>query len=689
MQKIEKNFREVLAIEKEALLKFINLDQKIQQHLTEREEVLREVERIVWSTMFWIQDGAPVNGKLIKELPGELMNIGNWVKKTVYTNVHRDILPILDTFNGKLFAVLLFIVFPFILIFLRIKLDTFTTKYNKMTIEHGRKWKNKINAVIAGILGSLTLPVYLFIFGMIIGKTGLHNNISYLFKIICLFSSVFFLLYFLNRAFFRKNGIANVQFGLDSESSKVIYIAFKVVIIASTALRFSATVTENIILLSIIPALLLLAELIIIGVTIWWVLRNKSALVKNEIQFKQVTFLTRYWTLISSVIFIVIICVWGLAITGYTYAASQFMRSLLWSLVVGFLIPPLYKLAVSSIENISLKRKRFLRAQSHNKDEEEEKEEEEIRLTDQAKSFVRVFFYVVGALVFANLWGLDNKAFKTFDDIAVYNVTIALNEYEIVSVSDLLRFLIIILVTVWFMKNIAGITEYVIFSRLKIETGVKYAILTIAKYTIFCLAAIIALSCIHLNLGRLGWLIAAMGVGLGFGLQEIVSNFVCGIILLIERPIRVDDYVTIGTSMGRVTHINIRATTILNFDRQEFIVPNRLLITQEVINWTRGDTVIRLIIPIGVAYGSDTTIVNDLLLDIAKKEPNVLDDPSPDVFFINHGDSSLDFELRVFLHTPIVKMQTLDSINKEINHRFTENGIEIPFPQRDVHVKND
>ena len=205
------------------------------------------------------------------------------------------------------------------------------------------------------------------------------------------------------------------------------------------------------------------------------------------------------------------------------------------------------------------------------------------------------------------------------------------------------------------LKNLKGISEYAIFSRLKLDDGLKYAVLTISRYCIFCISVLFALSALRLDLGRLGWLVAAMGVGLGFGLQEIVSNFVCGIILLIERPIRVNDFVTIGTNIGRVTSINIRATTITNFDRQEMIFPNRMLITQEVTNWTRGDNIIRLVIPIGVAYGSDIEKVNKILLEIAKDQPQVLDDPVPDAIFVNHGESSLDFELRVFLPTPMVK----------------------------------
>ena len=181
---------------------------------------------------------------------------------------------------------------------------------------------------------------------------------------------------------------------------------------------------------------------------------------------------------------------------------------------------------------------------------------------------------------------------------------------------------------------------------------------------------------------------AAIGVGLGFGLQEIVSNFVSGVILLIERPVRPGDVVTVSGITGTVQRINIRATTIMNFDRQEVMLPNRSLITSEVTNWTRGDTVNRVVVPIGVAYGTDVDEMTELLGEIARGDPDVMTDPGPVVVFMAHGESSLDFEIRLYVPSPSEMLRVRDRINKAINRELARRGIEIPFPQRDLHIRS-
>ena len=233
-----------------------------------------------------------------------------------------------------------------------------------------------------------------------------------------------------------------------------------------------------------------------------------------------------------------------------------------------------------------------------------------------------------------------------------------------------------------------GLYEVALFPRLRMDEGAKYATLTISRYSVFVLGIFFGLSEVHLDLGRLGWLMAAVGVGLGFGMQAIVANFVSGIILLIERPVRPGDTVTIGDMSGKVARINIRATTIVNFDRQEVIVPNKDLITTNVTNWTRSDTVNRLVISIGVAYGSDVDAVSAILMRIATEQPEVLSDPEPSVIFMAHGESSLDFNLRVFLPSPSELMILRDRLNTLINKEFAAAGIEIPFPQRDLHIRS-
>ena len=187
---------------------------------------------------------------------------------------------------------------------------------------------------------------------------------------------------------------------------------------------------------------------------------------------------------------------------------------------------------------------------------------------------------------------------------------------------------------------------------------------------------------------KLQWLVAALSVGLGFGLQEIFANFVSGLIILFERPLRIGDTVTIGNVSGTVSRIQIRATTITDFDRKEMIVPNKAFITGQLTNWSLTDTVTRVTIKLGVAYGADLEATRRLLLRIAADNPRVLRDPEPLVFFLNFGASTLDHELRVHVRELADRNAAIDEINREIDRRFREQGIEIAFNQMDVHIRS-
>ncbi|MDG2014046.1 MAG: mechanosensitive ion channel, partial [Pirellulaceae bacterium] len=192
---------------------------------------------------------------------------------------------------------------------------------------------------------------------------------------------------------------------------------------------------------------------------------------------------------------------------------------------------------------------------------------------------------------------------------------------------------------------------------------------------------------IGLTWGSVQWLVAAMSVGLGFGLQEIFANFIAGIIILLERPIRVGDFVTVNGTKGFVTKIQLRATMIIDYDRRELIVPNKKFITDDVINWTLSDSITRIVIPVGIAYGSDTRLAQEVLLRVAKANNEVLPDPQPEVIFMSFGGSSLDFELRVHIANRESYHAILHQLHMEIDHQFRENSIEIAFPQQDIHVR--
>jgi potassium efflux system protein len=248
--------------------------------------------------------------------------------------------------------------------------------------------------------------------------------------------------------------------------------------------------------------------------------------------------------------------------------------------------------------------------------------------------------------------------------------------------------LVVVILTVIVARNVPGLLEIVILRRLPLDRGVRFAIITVCRYILVIVGIVWAFSEIGIGWGKVQWLIAAMTVGLGFGLQEIFANFVSGLILLFEQPIRVDDVVTVGDVTGKVTMIHIRATTIRKWDQRELIVPNKEFITGRLINWTLSDNTLRRDFPVGIAYGSDIRKAERLLYEIAQADPRVLKDPPPTVLFKGFGDSSLDFELRVCYSGIDNNLPIWHDINFAIDDAFRQAGIEIAFPQRDVHIRS-
>ena len=188
---------------------------------------------------------------------------------------------------------------------------------------------------------------------------------------------------------------------------------------------------------------------------------------------------------------------------------------------------------------------------------------------------------------------------------------------------------------------------------------------------------------------KVQWLVAAVGVGLGFGLQEIFANFVSGLILLFERPVRIGDTVTVGGVNGTVTRIRIRATTIRDWDNKEIIVPNKTLITSDLTNWSLSDATVRIVLEVGIAYGSDTARAHAVMLKVAHGLPTVLETPAPSVYFVGLGQSSLDFEVRLFVPAIADMFTTRHAYFMALEENLREANIEIPFPQRDVHIRSE
>lgn len=256
-----------------------------------------------------------------------------------------------------------------------------------------------------------------------------------------------------------------------------------------------------------------------------------------------------------------------------------------------------------------------------------------------------------------------------------------------IRLGDLGLAVIVVVVTIVAAKNVPGLLEITILQRLPLDAGARYAVTTVSRYALTIVGIVVAFGRIGIGWSQVQWLAAAVTVGLGFGLQEIFANFVSGLIILFERPVRIGDVVTVGEVEGKVTRIRIRATTIMDWNRRELLVPNKEFITGKLMNWTLSDSVTREVISVGIAYGSDTELARKLLLKVADECPHVMKEPRPSAIFRRFGESTLDFDLRVFINERDDWPDLIDELHTSIDREFRRAGIEIAFPQRDIHIR--
>jgi potassium-dependent mechanosensitive channel len=239
-----------------------------------------------------------------------------------------------------------------------------------------------------------------------------------------------------------------------------------------------------------------------------------------------------------------------------------------------------------------------------------------------------------------------------------------------------------------FSRVLRGLMITHIFPRTALEPGVQYTVSTSLHYVVLIVAVLIALGILGVPLTNLALIAGALGVGIGFGLQNIVNNFLSGLILLFERPIKVGDMLVIDGQWGLVKEIRVRSTIFETFDRYVLIIPNSELVSNKVLNWTHyGAGINRLTLKVGVSYGSDPRQVTRIITEVCQANPRVVPEPPPTIYFNVYGDSSLDFTIWVYVRTPSDRIPATHEINSAIFEAFQEHGIEIPFPQRDLHIK--
>ena len=298
-----------------------------------------------------------------------------------------------------------------------------------------------------------------------------------------------------------------------------------------------------------------------------------------------------------------------------------------------------------------------------------------------------IALWVSGILAAMRVWGVSEATFEQLKEYFIKGFTIgSLHLLPARILLALLTFALLVALTGW----LRGHLERRWIKQMRMDRGSREALVTVSGYIGVAVAVLVALGVAGITFSNVAIIAGALSVGIGFGLQNIVNNFVSGLILLFERPIKTGDWIVVGNTEGYVKRIRIRSTQIQTFDRADVIVPNSELISGQVTNWMLYDLRGRVRVPVGVAYGTDTAKVKQALLEVANQHPLVIsNDPQrePNVLFMAFGDSSLDFELRCHIQNIDQRRQVISDLNFAIDAAFRENNIEIPFPQRDIHIR--
>ncbi len=684
-RELRDELRKALQVERTALTGAINGLRQLRDVQRERRSVLGELEGFIHAKVFWIQDRRPLwSAATISAVPEELALLGEAVRGPLAgdwsvllgSTGWRELLPF-----GAALVVLLAVA-----IFLRRRLRRVLT--SSQTTGRQSPWRSGGRAAVALLQSALLPACFLALAALaptldfpIETETALVSSLRVL--------AAAFFLSLAGQTFLGRAGLAvtmhHAPEDLAERGRRVVRLLF--VGLLALGLPWSV-LSSGMFAVEVFPRLLLTVLFVVVA---WATFRSFSGashaarFVVGKSDGMATARALRLWSVFLG---LAVLAIPLLEISGRRFAASAVSWSLGRTVVTVLILALAYRSLGSVVDRALTASKRKRKKRSSEAPEEDAGSKRQ--RAEQFRGFLRATCVLTGAWSVVSYWGLNDQVLGAMKGWHLYKAGLDPIDGSQVWVTawDVSFSLGVLLATIWFLRHLPGIYELAVFPRFNLDRGLRYAIVTMSRYGLFFLGALISLRALRIDFSSLGWLVAAMGVGLGFGLQEIVSNFVSGIILLVERPIRVGDLVTVGDVVGNIQRINIRATTVLNLDRQEVIVPNRSLIAQNVTNWTLASKLLRLNIPIGVAYGSDVERVREVLLEAVDGEPEVLKEPPPQVLFMVHGESSLDYEVRVFINDANQRFPVVDRVNRAINRALAENGIEIPFPQRDIHIRS-
>ncbi len=679
-------------------------------HLAQRQltDAVRDYRKFLDSRLLWIRNSPSIDPSAFLSLPGDvkrLLSASHWDQALAdFKSASRD---------KPLFVLAL--AFFLILGLLR---SQFLARLEVNARYVGQVSKDRfsytIRAIIDTALSSMPLAVVFILFGLIVAGNpeSAAFSISLATVMMLVGSSLLYILFVLDAC--REYGLLRVHCGWSDLAVDKFSKAFRWFLLVFPAahfvgeLSFSLDGGARVGGLAVVGTVIAAASL---SMLIFHLFTPSGGILSNYLRHRSGSLLEQTRPLWIAAITMVIPLLLILWLTGYHYTARELAESYMYSFWLLVLLMALHSLLIrwlmlgyqrlelkAAIERRDAARAARRAAKESPEDDRlidevgldfEEPSVDFKTLSGNSRALLKTLMIFVAVFWLWLIWTPIFPALSILEDIALWTRSGTLNGELVqipVTVADLLFALLVLVATGAAAKGVPALVQLVLLQRKSITAGSRYTVTTLLRYVIIGVGGITVVGMLGISWSKAQWLVAALGVGIGFGLQEIVANFISGLVILFERPIRVGDIVTVGDTSGVVTRIQIRATTIRDYDRRELLVPNKEFITGRLLNWSLSDDITRLLIPVGIAYGSDVMLAMKLAEEAAREHHEVLDDPAPFVIFEGFGDNALNIALRAYLPNMEHRLTTKSELNESINRKFVEAGITIAFPQRDVHL---
>ncbi len=659
--------------------------ERSEQAMQEQIQISQELQQLLDRRLLWIPGHGVIDGDWLQRLPDGMQDLIKFSRFITLSELG------LNNFSQQPLPWLISLLFVSLLLQLRYRararieglaMDTYQIRKDS--------YQMTVKALWWTFLAALPLPVMFAFSGQLLQQVGSPGRFSHSFGQAC----VLVVLPLLAVQFLRwasiERGLGHAHFRWTKQRRTALrqWLPVAMSILPLYFISSLAFIRKHDLAVDVQARLAIVLSCVILAWVLWhlldvgrlWVIRGVSSepsLLRKSLRI---------------VLPAMLLSVAGLALAGYVFSAGMILQSMLASFIVIVavviamgMLARWFLLGERRLALRRLEERRQAEVQAAGESGEVIPEPDENitleQVNTQTQRLLRALRLSLLAVGLIAVWVTLLPAMTRLDEIVLWQISDigadgATTQQPVTLMAVLLGVFALALTTAA-ARNLPGLIEISLLSHIRIDAASRYAITSVLRYAIVIGGTLVGLGLLGMRWSQLQWMAAALSVGLGFGLQEIFANFVSGIILLFERPFRVGDVITVGGFSGRVTKIRTRATTVLDFDNKEIVIPNKTFITGQLTNWTLTDTITRIVIRIGVAYGTDIDAVRALLLQIAKKDQRVLTEPEPSCWFVAFGKESQELELRVYVSAVGERMEVQNALNTQITRIFAEHGIEM------------